>query len=177
MEPLKDLFSFPNPVNEIAARMVAAMVILVAVSAMITGQSWLLVLLAYGFLARVTTGPTLSPMGQLATRALVPALGGPEKLTPGPPKRFAQTIGLGFSTTALVLHFAVGSAVAVNSVLGVLVFFAHKRNFRLDYGALAPLHIDNISASTQPEDFAGSRRGHGVWLISRPPGPSRERST
>lgn len=40
------VFSFPNPVNEIAARLVAGMVLAVALSFILTGEAWLLVLLA-----------------------------------------------------------------------------------------------------------------------------------
>ena len=71
----KAIFSFPNPVNEVAARLVAAMVLVLAVAIILTGQSWLLFLLLYGFLARVLTGPKLSPMGMLATRVLAPVFG------------------------------------------------------------------------------------------------------
>jgi len=121
---VRSVFSFPNPANEVAARLVAGMVVVLTLAAIFSGQSWLMLLLAYGFLARVAAGPTLSPMGLLATRVLVPALRLRPKPVPGPPKRFAQGIGLVFSTTALVLHFAVGSALAANGVLGVLALFA-----------------------------------------------------
>ena len=80
-------------------------------------------LLAYGFLARVATGPTLSPMGLLATRVIAPRIAEP-RLVPGPPKRFAQTVGLIFSVTALVLHFVAGLSVAAGAVLAVLTVFA-----------------------------------------------------
>ena len=118
------VFSFPNPVNEIAARLVAGMVLAVALSFILTGEAWLLVLLTYGFLARVATGPTLSPMGLLATRVLVPLLGNPERPVPGPPKRFAQTVGLVFSVAALALYFGAGSAMAAKAVIVVLALFA-----------------------------------------------------
>ncbi|MCH8185523.1 MAG: DUF4395 domain-containing protein [Chloroflexi bacterium] len=123
-EVVRSVFAFPNPVNEVAARMVAGMVVLLALATIFSGQSWLYVLLAYGFLARVATGPTLSPMGLLATRVLAPRSGIRERLVPGPPKRFAQTVGLAFSTTALVLYLVVGSTIAANAVLGVLTLFA-----------------------------------------------------
>lgn len=126
---IKNVFSFPNPVNEIAARIVAGMVVALSLATIFSGQSWLIFVLAYGFLARVATGPTLSPMGQLATRVLVPALGNRSKLVAGPPKRFAQSIGLAFSVAALVLYFAVGSTVAAYSVLGVLTLFASLEAF------------------------------------------------
>ncbi len=120
----KSVFSFPNPVNEVAARMVAGMVVALSLAIIFTDQSWLMFVLAYGFLARVATGPTLSPMGLFATRVLVPMVGNPQRPVPGPPKRFAQSIGLVFSITALALYFAVGSIAAAKGVLGVLVLFA-----------------------------------------------------
>lgn len=103
------LLGFPNPVNEIAARAVAGGVALLTGLSFILAVSlgsawlWLTVPLAYGFLARVLTGPTLSPLGQLATRVIAPRIGR-EKLVPGPPKRFAQAMGLTMSAAALVLH-------------------------------------------------------------------------
>ena len=110
--------------NEVAARLVAAMVVALSLAAIVTGQGWLIALLAYGFLARVATGPKLSPMGLLATRVLVPWLGNPSRPTPGPPKRFAQAVGLVFSVTALALYYGAGSTIGAQAVLGVLVAFA-----------------------------------------------------
>ena len=123
-DSLKSLFSFPNPVNEVAARSVAAQVVVLSSVILITGQWWLSFVLAYGFLARVATGPTLSPMGLLATRVIAPKIGKGAKLVAGPPKRFAQTIGLIFSTGAVVLYFVVGSTIAASAALGVLTLFA-----------------------------------------------------
>ena len=122
--PIRSLFSFPNPVNEVAARLVAAMVVVLSLVIITTGVWWLMVVLTYGFLARVLTGPTLSPMGLLATRGLVPLLGWPARPVPGPPKRFAQAVGLVFSATALVLYLALDSMTASRVVLGVLTLFA-----------------------------------------------------
>ena len=80
------VFSFPNPVNEYAARTVAAGVLVMAVAAIAFRQPWILVPLAYGFWARVLTGPKLSPLGQLATRVIAPRLPwAPEDWCPGPP--------------------------------------------------------------------------------------------
>ena len=36
-------------------------------------QPWLTAVIAYGFVARVLTGPTLSPLGQFVRPALSPA--------------------------------------------------------------------------------------------------------
>ena len=100
---LRRLFSFPNPVNEVSARLVATAVVVMCVLAIAFDLEWMTVLLAYGFVARVLTGPTLSPLGQLVTRVITPRLGVRERPVAGPPKRFAQGIGAAFSLTALVL--------------------------------------------------------------------------
>jgi hypothetical protein len=64
---VRRLFRFPNPVNETSARLVAAGVVAQCVAFVALRQWWVLVPLAYGFVARVLTGPRLSPLGQFAT--------------------------------------------------------------------------------------------------------------
>lgn len=118
------LFSFPNPVNEVSARLVAGGVVLMALAAIVFDQPWITLVLAFGFVARVLSGPTLSPLGQFVTRVLTPALPFDEKLVPGPPKRFAQAIGALFSVTAAVLAIGFGQTGAAFVVLGVLAAFA-----------------------------------------------------
>ena len=114
------MFTFPNPVNDYAARTVASGVVLMCVAAMVLRQPWILLPLAYGFWARVVSGPRFSPLGQLATRVVAPRLPWAPKLMPGPPKRFAQAIGVVFSTTALVLWFGFGLAGATWVVVAML---------------------------------------------------------
>jgi Domain of unknown function (DUF4395) len=117
------LFSFPNPVNEKAARVVAGVVLAVAIVTLATGSFWLLIPLAYGFWARVLTGPTLSPLGWLAQNVVAPRLG-PKKPVPGPPKRFAQGLGAVMSTAALILALVAGEHVAATIVLIPLMLAA-----------------------------------------------------
>jgi hypothetical protein len=117
------LFSFPNPVNEKAARVVAGVVLVTTIVVLVTGAYWLLIPLAYGFWARVLTGPTLSPLGWTAQNLVAPALGD-KKPVPGPPKRFAQGMGAAFSTAALVLALVAGDHTAADVVLGLLVIAA-----------------------------------------------------
>ena len=128
-DTLRAVFSFPHPANEIAARMVAGMVVALTLAIILLDAHWLMFVLAYGFLARVLTGPTLSPMGLIATRVLVPAFGNRVKPVAGPPKRFAQTVGLGFSVTALVLTFALDLPQVAELLLWVLVLFAGLESF------------------------------------------------
>jgi hypothetical protein len=118
------LFSFPNPVNETSARLVAAGVVLMCLAAIVLNQPWLTAVIAYGFLARVLTGPTLSPLGQLSTRVITPRMPGEAKLVPGPPKRFAQGMGAVMSVTAAVLALGFGLRAAAYVVLGLVVVAA-----------------------------------------------------
>jgi hypothetical protein len=118
------LFSFPNPVNDFSARLVAGGVLAMALAAIVFGQLWLLVPLAYGFVARVLTGPTLSPLGQLVTRVITPRLPLPAKEVPGPPKRFPQGIGATITVSALVAFFGFGSSGAAYVLLGAIVVAA-----------------------------------------------------
>ena len=124
MRPMAGLFTFPNPVNEVSARLVAGGVVLMAAATLVLDQPLLLIPLAYGFWARVLTGPKLSPLGQLVTRVLTPALPVRPKPVPGPPKRFAQGVGAAFTTAALVLHFAFAATGAAYALVGVLAVFA-----------------------------------------------------
>jgi hypothetical protein len=109
-------FEFPDPVNEYAARTVAAGVLVMAIAYLATQWSWILIVLAYGFVARVASGPRFSPLGQFATRVIVPRLPLEPKPTPGPPKRFAQAIGATFTIAAVVARFGFG-AVGVSMIL------------------------------------------------------------
>jgi hypothetical protein len=120
----KKLFSFPNPVNEISARIVAGGVVVLAAVTIAFDQPWLTAVLAYGFVARVLTGPTLSPLGQLSVRVLTPLLGAEPRPVAGPPKRFAQGIGVAFSVTAAILALGFGLRGAAYVTLGVLIVAA-----------------------------------------------------
>jgi len=121
---MHDLFSFPNPVNEVSARLVAAGVVLMAVATVVLQQPWILIPLAYGFVARVLTGPTLSPLAQLVTRVITPALALEPRMVAGPPKRFAQGIGAVLTVAAAVLHLAFGQTDAAYVLVGIVAVFA-----------------------------------------------------
>ncbi len=146
---MRSLFRFPNPVNETSARLVAGGVVLQCLAVLAFRQWWLLVPLAYGFVARVLTGPTLSPLGQVVTRVITPLVGGTQPLVPGPPKRFAQGIGASLSVGAsiawafgehglgLVLVAAIAAAATLESVfafcLGCVIF-----NRLMRWGVIPP---------------------------------------
>ena len=81
---MRTLFQFPNPVNEISARLVAAGVVIMSLPTIVFDLRWMTAVIAYGFLARVLTGPTLSPLGQLVTRVITPALRRPARAADSP---------------------------------------------------------------------------------------------
>ena len=121
---MRSLFSFPNPVNETSARTVAAVVAVLAVVAVAFQQGWLLPVIAYGFVARALTGPTLSPLGSVATRVVTPRLPVRARYSPGPAKRFAQTIGAVFTLTAALVWYVADSHLVASVLVGIIAVFA-----------------------------------------------------
>jgi hypothetical protein len=116
---IKRFFSFPNPVNAVASRLVAATVVLLSAIFLATGWSWLLVVIAYGFWARLLTGPKLSLAGFLSSKVIAPKIARPQ-LSPGPPKRFAQGIGTLFSSLAVIFWFGFSQMLVAKIVIGFL---------------------------------------------------------
>ena len=121
---MRSLFAFPNPVNETSARLVAGSVAVLAVVTIAFQQGWLIPVLAYGFVARALTGPTLSPLGQIATTIVTPRLHVSHRYAPGPAKRFAQAIGAVFTVSATLLYYAADQHVAAFALVGAIVVFA-----------------------------------------------------
>lgn len=146
--------------------MVAFVVVVLAIVTLATGFHWLLIPLAYGFWARLLTGPTLSPLGWVAQRVVAPRLG-PSKPVPGPPKRFAQGMGAFISTLALVLAFA-ASGVAADVVLGLLIvaaglesIFAYCLGCQV-FGLLMRAGVIPESVCLECADISGRLRGAQV---------------
>lgn len=105
------VIGFPRTINEKAARVVAGAVCAIGLVALLAPAHWLTIPLAYGFWARVLTGPRLSPLGALASRVIAPRLGAPKPVS-GPPKRFAQGMGAAITTAAVVAYAADAGGVA-----------------------------------------------------------------
>lgn len=120
---------FPKEVNEVSARLVATGVVALATATVVFEVRWLTLVLAYGFLARVITGPTLSPLGQFVTRVITPALPIEPRIVSGPPKRFAQGIGAAFSVTAAVATYGFDNFLVAQVVLGLLIVAASLEAF------------------------------------------------
>lgn len=120
---LREVFAFPEIVNDYAARCTAALVVGLAVITVLAPsplQTWLAGALALGFVLRVAGGPRYSPFGRLSVHVLAPRVSTEPKMVAGAPKRFAQTIGLVMSSLAFALFLA-GLATAGVVVLVVLI--------------------------------------------------------
>ena len=121
---MQNALGFPKIVNEKAARVVAGLVALVAGLALLTGTgcgsppgS------PSGSALRVASGPASRPLRPPSPpRLIAPRLGEPV-LVAGPPKRFAQGVGLVLTTVATVA-LVLGAPTVTTALLGVLVVFA-----------------------------------------------------
>jgi hypothetical protein len=123
IEWVRNVFSFPTRLNEKAARVVAGVVLALSGLTLATGWYWLLAIMAYGFVARVLSGPTLSPLGRVASSVVAPRLGTP-KLVAGPPKRFAQGIGAVMTSTAAVLALGFGLSDVADALVVAMIIAA-----------------------------------------------------
>jgi hypothetical protein len=128
LEGMSQLFAFPNPVNEKAARVVAGVVVFLSAVTLATSWYWLLAVIAYGFVARVLTGPTLSPLGRIAMNVVAPRLG-PPKPVPGPPKRFAQGMGATMTLAGAILALGFGQHAIADGLLVAMIVAAGLEAF------------------------------------------------
>jgi hypothetical protein len=129
------LWWFPPVVNDRAARTTAMLVVALSVATVVVSLvGWqvaatvLNLLLFLGFVLRLLAGPRFDPFGQVSVRWLARAVFGEPVMTAGPPKRFAQGIGVVFSGVALVFRL-VGWPLAADVVLLLLVVAASLEGF------------------------------------------------
>ncbi|MGV1008756.1 MAG: DUF4395 domain-containing protein [Dermatophilaceae bacterium] len=103
-------FGFPDVVDAVTVRLVAALVLLIALLALLTGRWWLYAVLATDFVLRSAFGPSMSPLAQVATRWVRPHLDALPRRTAGAPKRFAATLGALLTTGAAMLGMAASAS-------------------------------------------------------------------
>jgi hypothetical protein len=161
------VIGFPRTINEKAARVVAGVVALAAAIALLVPAHWLVVPLAYGFWARVLTGPRLSPLGWLASRVVAPRLGAP-KIVPGPPKRFAQGVGAAI-TSAAVAALALGATGVVEALL-VLILAAATLESALAFCVGCQVFALLMRAGVIPDEICAECGD--IWSRQQPGSPT-----
>lgn len=120
---------FPAVVDEVSVRLIAAVVLLVGVTALAAQQWWLYAVLAADFGLRAALGPRFSPIAQLVITQIRPHVARAPRPTAGAPKRFAASIGAVLTTAATalwVISLATASAgvlVAVAAIGVLMVIF------------------------------------------------------
>lgn len=116
-------FRFPRVVDEVSIRVVATLVLLVAILALASGQAWLYAVLAVDFALRVAYGPRFSPLAHLTLGVIRPRITAAPRNTAGPPKRFAAAIGAVLTTLAAMFFYGFGWETATWVIGVVMVVF------------------------------------------------------
>jgi hypothetical protein len=134
--PGKAASRFPRVLDDVTVRLVAGEVLLIAIIAAVTRQPWVFAVLAVDFVLRVGLGPKASPLAQLAARAIRPRISAAPRPTPGPPKRFAATVGAVFSAAIPVTYYLGAHTVAWLLIAVMLVFPALESILGICVGCL-----------------------------------------
>jgi hypothetical protein len=113
---------FPNIVDDVTVRLIAAVVLVLGVVALAAHQWWLYAVLAADFVLRTGWGPSASPVAILVNRWVRPRVSAKPRYTAGPPKRFAAAIGAVLTVAASVLWLA-GATLPVVGIGVVMVVF------------------------------------------------------
>ena len=113
---------FPNIVDDVTVRLIAAVVLLLAAVALATAQWWLYAVLAADFVLRASLGPSASPVARFVGAVVRPRVAAAPRYTPGPPKRFAASIGAALTAAATVL-WLLGATLPVVVIGVVMVVF------------------------------------------------------
>lgn len=118
-------FYFPIVVDQNTTRLVALQTALLAGLYLAFGRIEILAFLLIEFAGRLIFGPGYSLQVFLAKK-IQSLLSIPFKPTAGPPKRFAQFVGLSFVIAIGSFHFASlpSASVVAFSLAGILAFFA-----------------------------------------------------
>ena len=114
----------PAGIDPRGPRFGAAVTAVVLAVVLLTGSAWLLAAQVAVFAAGSLLGVRRSPYGLLHARLVRPRLGPPGELEDPRPPRFAQTVGLAVTGSALLLALlGAGAAVEVGAALGFVAAF------------------------------------------------------
>jgi hypothetical protein len=111
---------FPRVVDDITIRLIASVVLVLAVAALALHQWWIYAVLAADFILRTTLGPKASPVARGVQRLVRPRVGAARRPVAGPPKRFAAGIGAALTFAATVL-WLLGVADPVVVAIGAIM--------------------------------------------------------
>lgn len=114
---------FPRVVDDVTVRLIAAVVLVLAVSALALHQWWIYVVLALDFTLRTAFGPKASPVAQGVQRFVRPRVKAAKRPTAGPPKRFAAGIGAALTAVASLLWLLDVAGPAVVTIGAIMVVF------------------------------------------------------
>jgi hypothetical protein len=127
---------FPRVLDDVTVRLVAGEVLLIAAVAALTRQPWLFGVLALDFILRAGLGPKWSPLARLASRFVRPRVSAAPRPTPGPPKRFAATVGAVFSLAIPATYYLGAHTVGWVLIAVMLVFPALESILGICVGCL-----------------------------------------
>lgn len=111
---------FPRVVDDVTIRLIAGVVLVLAIAALTLHQWWIYAVLAVDFFLRTAFGPKASPVAQGVQRLVRPRVKALTRPTAGPPKRFAAGIGAALTAVAAVL-WVLGSADPVVVTIGAVM--------------------------------------------------------
>jgi hypothetical protein len=111
---------FPRVVDDVTVRLIASVVLVLAIAALALHQWWIYPVLALDFVLRTALGPAASPIARGVQRFVRPRVPAVRRPTAGPPKRFAAGIGAALTSVAAVL-WALGLADPVVVAIGFIM--------------------------------------------------------
>jgi hypothetical protein len=114
---------FPRVVDDVTIRLVAGVVMVLALVALNLQQWWIYAVLAVDFTLRTVLGPKASPLAIAVQRLIRPAVRLPRKPTAGPPKRFAAGVGAVLTSVAAILWILGVAPLIVVAIGLVMVLF------------------------------------------------------
>ena len=111
---------FPRVVDDVTVRLIAGVVLLLALVAITFQQWWIYPVLAIDFTLRAALGPKASPLALVVQHLIRPRLSTPKQPTAGPPKRFAAAIGAVLTSVAAIL-WILGVAPMLMIAIGLIM--------------------------------------------------------
>jgi len=114
---------FPRVVDDVNVRLIAAVVLVLALIALDLQQWWIYAMLAVDFTLRTVFGPKASPLALVVQRFIRPAVKAPKRPTAGPPKRIAAGIGAVLTSVAAILWLLDVAPLVVVAIGVIMVAF------------------------------------------------------